>query len=116
MRFQRKLSNGMWHDDDRIDEFVDGALAREAWFAPRIKREPMTTRQQVLDYLATGKALRHDDDWYAEIRDADAQVAPTQKPAPKMVRCACGHTVEANLVMNASRGTSCPDCYDRMSE
>jgi hypothetical protein len=41
------------------------------------------------------------------------------QPAPKvkrMVKCACGHTVPASLVMSASLGTSCPDCYDRMSD
>lgn len=41
------------------------------------------------------------------------------RPAPpvrKMVKCSCGHTVPAGSVMYASMGTSCPDCYDRMSE
>ena len=33
----------------------------------------------------------------------------------RMVRCDCGHAAPANLVMNASLGTSCPDCYDKMS-
>ena len=33
----------------------------------------------------------------------------------RMVRCDCGHTVPASEVMTASLGTSCPDCYDRMS-
>ena len=30
----------------------------------------------------------------------------------------CGHTVKKGVgaVMNASTGTSCPDCYDRMSD
>ncbi len=38
-------------------------------------------------------------------------------PRPvKLVRCDCGHSVEPALVMSASRGTSCPDCYDRMSD
>lgn len=40
----------------------------------------------------------------------------TPKPAPVLVRCDCGHSVERALVMNASLGTSCPDCYDRMSD
>jgi hypothetical protein len=35
---------------------------------------------------------------------------------PKMVRCSCGHTCEASIVMSASLGTSCPNCYDRMSD
>jgi len=38
----------------------------------------------------------------------------TQRDA-EMVRCDCGCTVQANQVMSASLGTSCPDCYDRMS-
>lgn len=37
-------------------------------------------------------------------------------PAIQLVRCACGHSVPASQVMNASLGTSCPDCYDRMSD
>lgn len=34
----------------------------------------------------------------------------------EMVHCACGHSVPRSQVMNASHGTSCPDCYDRMSD
>ena len=34
----------------------------------------------------------------------------------KMVKCACGHTVPRGMVMSASLGSSCPDCYDRMSD
>lgn len=33
----------------------------------------------------------------------------------EMRRCDCGHTVPVGSVMGASLGTSCPDCYDRMS-
>ena len=33
-----------------------------------------------------------------------------------LVKCACGHTVAKNLVMSTSNGSSCPDCYDRMSD
>lgn len=36
--------------------------------------------------------------------------------AARLVRCACGHTVTTGQVMSASLGTSCPDCYDRMSD
>ena len=34
----------------------------------------------------------------------------------KTVLCSCGHEVPASQVMYSSSGTSCPDCYDRMSE
>jgi hypothetical protein len=33
-----------------------------------------------------------------------------------MVKCSCGHTVSATMVMSASMGSACPDCYDRMSD
>jgi hypothetical protein len=114
MKFQRKLSNGSWIDENRVDDFVDIILEREPWFAPRVKREPMATRQQVLDFLASGKTINYGSDWYAEVRDADA-FAPRQPKQIVEVKCDCGHTVAKSLVMSASLGTSCPDCYDRMS-
>ena len=41
---------------------------------------------------------------------------PGSERAPvETVRCNCGHSVPRNLVMSANCGTSCPDCYDRMS-
>jgi hypothetical protein len=46
------------------------------------------------------------------------QPAPPVEPvaAPVLVRCDCGHEIPAGLVMRASRGTACPDCYDDMSD
>lgn len=38
-----------------------------------------------------------------------------QPTPPATVKCTCGHTVPREWVMSASLGTSCPDCYDRMS-
>ena len=43
----------------------------------------------------------------------EATTTPTVTSAT--VRCACGHTVPRGQVMNASLGTACPECYDRMS-
>lgn len=38
------------------------------------------------------------------------------QPTPRAtVKCDCGHVVPRAWVMSASLGTSCPDCYDRMS-
>ncbi len=31
----------------------------------------------------------------------------------RLVRCDCGHEVPAELVMSASLGSTCPDCYDK---
>ena len=38
-----------------------------------------------------------------------------QPTPPATVKCDCGHVVPRAWVMSASLGTSCPDCYDRMS-
>jgi hypothetical protein len=43
-----------------------------------------------------------------------AQLQP--EPRQVMRKCSCGHTVPAAWVMFASLGTSCPDCYDRLSD
>lgn len=37
-----------------------------------------------------------------------------RRPEPRLTLCACGHYSASP--MNASLGTSCPDCYDRMSD
>lgn len=36
-------------------------------------------------------------------------------PPVRLVKCSCGHSVPRTQVMSASLGTSCPECYDRMS-
>src|SRR5688572_28073464 len=120
---QRKLSNGMWTDVKDVDSYIDMALKRDSWFAPRINREPMTTRQQVLDFLATGQTIRYGDDHYESLRDGTVheqrveaarqkqQQDPRRYPNGRVLDC--GHTVyHQDHVMSASNGTSCTDCYE----
>lgn len=54
----------------------------------------------------------------AEVSETIARrgVRPVTPPRRDGVRCDCGHTVPPAQVLNASLGTSCPDCYDRMSD
>ncbi len=115
MKIQYMLSNGAWVPASplQLDTMFARILERETWFAPRQHREPMTTWQQVLQYLATGKELHHDDDWYAVLRLEPAPLPEIQK---RLVRCDCGHTCASTLVMSASLGSACPECYDRMSD
>lgn len=44
-----------------------------------------------------------------------AQTQPMRQTV-ESVKCSCGHTVPKNLVMSTSLGTSCQDCYDKMSK
>ena len=50
----------------------------------------------------------------ALVREAQAK-REARRAQRQMVRCDCGCTIPRNLVMDASLGTSCPDCYDQMS-
>jgi hypothetical protein len=54
--------------------------------------------------------------WQEMIAEKTASVIPVKKDVPKMVKCSCGCTIPKNLVMSASLGSSCPNCYDRMSD
>ena len=47
-----------------------------------------------------------------ELRAARLQPASRRN----LVKCDCGHMCPRSLVMSTSRGTSCPDCYDRMDD
>jgi hypothetical protein len=43
-------------------------------------------------------------------------IAKTVIDTVKIVTCSCGCQIHENMVMSTSNGTSCPDCYDMMSE
>lgn len=112
--YQYQQSNGGWSEiGDRMDYFVNLALKKEQSLAPRQNREPMTTREEIISVMDSGKTITIGSDWYDKIR---AKPAPIKSAPVEMVKCSCGHTVPRTSVMSASRGTSCPDCYDRMSD
>ena len=78
-------------------------------------------RKLLLEALSAGKLARYKlpgtaHDWFDKLRDADAVIEPKIQKKPELVRCSCGHSVSKINVMNASLGSSCPDCYDRMSD
>ena len=51
-------------------------------------------------------------------REDSKKKTEPEKPKEKieLVKCTCGHSIRKSLIMNANLGTSCPDCYDRMSD
>jgi len=115
MKLQRQLSNGMWSDVEanRVEEFLNMAIDFEARMAVRLNT-PKMSREEYIQKLQSGKMLNWDEEWYAQIRDADSIKPIIQKPV-EMIKCSCGHTVPKTNVMSASMGSSCPDCYDRLS-
>ena len=52
----------------------------------------------------------------AHTKSEETKFAAWQNRSLAVVTADCGHTVEKSLLMSGSRGTACPDCYDRMSE
>lgn len=105
--YQYNLS-GRWFDvesDANLDRFIAAFLAR-----PEFLRDGISTHDEAIAAMARGKALKHGDEWYMEIRQK-----PAPRPAVEMVRASCGHSVPRLQIMNASSGTACPRCYDRMS-
>ena len=110
MKLQYQMSNGNWADcQDRMDYFLGLAVK-----TTKLSLEEITAK------LETGAVVRIGSGWNDEIRCADAYAAKlaARRAAAtpvKMVKCSCGHTIPSISVMSTSTGSSCPDCYDRMS-
>ena len=122
MKLQYQMDNGRWSNcQDRFDYFVGMAVdesIRLNKFNP--DKYPALSREEIITKLQCGETVRFGTDWSNELRDAVAYDAKMEaklaarKPV-EMVKCDCGHTIPRISVMSASMGTSCPDCYDRMS-
>jgi hypothetical protein len=117
MKLQRQLSNGSWYDVKDADRFIAQAVAADVWMARNESRTPRTA-DEIKVALVTGETVKYDGDWYAQIRDAEAQAPKATPRRPTYERTLdCGHTVyNKSEVMTTSNGTSCHRCYDRMSD
>lgn len=116
---QYQLYNGAWVNcDNRTEQFLtrceeNNGPSESGELTVRFRATRNATRDEVLAALDSGKELRNDaSDWYSNCR-----YEPAQRPVAQieLVKCSCGHSVPRESVMSASIGTSCPDCYDRMS-
>jgi hypothetical protein len=126
MNLQYQLSSGAWRDcGDRTEAFLArcekfNGIGTDGKMCAAFRAVRLLTRDEVLVALADGQSLRNDiADWYSNCRDCsgvEAAALRAAQPTAEMRRCSCGHTVPDNSVMSASRGSSCPRCYDRMSD
>lgn len=100
---ERLESNGKWYPVNRIDEHLNMAAEFHG-----------VRPNEIRDRLDQGQEVRYRaDDWYPYIRN---EPKPRKCQALNWVRCDCGHSVPDGERMSASLGTSCPMCYDRMSD
>jgi len=76
-----------------------------------------TTIDEIKTLLTNGHEVAYDktSNYYYTHDMKRIRIRPAPRPQPIMVKCSCGHTISKTSVMNASMGSSCPDCYDRMS-
>jgi hypothetical protein len=97
---QYQISTGRWVDCVDCDETEK--------YLTLCERATGMSRQEVLSALEVRKVRYDPEDWYCYCR---------YKPAPRpveveTVKCDyCGRLVPAAAAINASLGTSCPDCY-----
>ena len=90
---------------DELDEAVLGAM-----------RLSGKTREQILADLESGKKIQWCESPNFYYDHSYGFIGRRKGTAPvEMVQCDCGHSVTRGQRMSASLGTSCPDCYDRMS-
>jgi len=75
------------------------------------------TREEIITMLESGQPVRwcKSPNFCYDHSFGIIRMKRTPKPID-MVLCDCGHEVARVHVMRASLGTSCPDCYDRMSD
>ena len=95
---QYQISNGSWED----------CRERTEYFLKLCERATGMSRQEVLSALEAGKRVRYDcEDWYSFCR-----LKPAPRKPVEMVKCDyCGCSIPRSAAINASLGTSCPDCY-----
>lgn len=75
------------------------------------------TREEIISILESGKAVKWCKSANFYYDHSYGLIGRKRSAAPvEMVECDCGHSVPRGQRMTASLGTSCPDCYDRMSD
>ena len=129
MKLQYMLSNGRYIDvsEGKESGFLRAAIEFDQAYPDTYQGKlGLNSNDDVIELLIQGKELRHGSDWYEKIRDGAAHernmAALTKKRnenpnySDSGWELDCGCTVYyKSHIMNANMGTSCTDCYDRLS-
>jgi len=99
----------LWNTVD--DDVANEAIERAAEFN-KIDREKLI---EMIDDGKTVETGKKSPNYYYDHGMQMIRSVGRPKQKIEMVKCSCGCTIPKSLVMNASVGTSCPDCYDRLS-
>lgn len=129
MKMQKKLSNGSYVDvsPEYQINLLNAAIAFDQKYPDTYRGKlGLASVEDAIKYLEQGRELRFGSDWYNQIRDNEAherQLAaartkrdndPNYSDTGWKLDCGCVVHWRSHI-MNASMGTSCTDCYDRMS-
>jgi thymidine phosphorylase len=76
------------------------------------------SREEVVAVLESGTALkwRKSPNFYYDHSYGMIGRKRSARPVEPVEACDCGHSVPRSLVVRASLGTACPDCYNRLSD
>ena len=102
-----------WGDYDNTSGSAPAPAKKNFWaeFTPIYRKVSQDVR--VYEF-GIGGISAHDDAYYAT---TGQKLEPTgRNRVTVMTRAGCGCVVPRRQLMSASLGTSCPDCYDRMSD
>ena len=127
LKLQYQLSNGNWiNTNERTDEFLtyceqNNGVDANGKVVPIHSAVRALTRDEVVSALLSGRELNNGGaDWYSSCRSEipvieKRKMRDAAQARVEYVKCDCGHSIPRSSVMSASLGTSCPDCYDLLS-
>lgn len=81
MQYQRSNGSHGAATLEQSDDMINRILKRESWYAERVGRKPMTTKEQVITRLQSGESLNYGNDWYKNIRIAQPPISKAKSDA-----------------------------------
>ena len=102
--------------DEEIKSAIQQAMELDQW-DKNTESMRKRSRDEIIAELNAGREIKYAPtaNHYYTHDMKRIRIYREPAPAPELVKCDCGHSVPRGSRMSASFGSSCPDCYDRMS-